>query len=70
MWTEGIIDGYEFKVKKFPEASSFGINGGRISKLWIAKDGMEAACYERGWLTKPTTKDAKAVYNKLVKQYN
>ena len=70
MWIENYMDGYEYRIKKFPEGSCFGINGGRISKLWIAQYGMEVVCYERGWLKKPTTKGEKAVYAKLLQQYN
>ena len=31
----------------------YGINGGRISKLWIKMDGKVIASYDRGWDIKP-----------------
>ena len=69
MWKDGIIDGYRYQVKVFDEGSDFGINGGRISKLWMQKDGKEAANYDRGWDVRPTGK-AKAAYEKLLAMYN
>lgn len=48
----------------------FGINGGKISKLWIAKDGIEIVSYERGWAVKPKTKESRKVYEKLLIRYN
>ena len=70
MWNEGMIDGYEFQVKHYEEASKYGIDGGRISKLWIAKDGVEQASYERGWNKQPETAEVKKVYKELIKRYN
>lgn len=69
MWKEGIIDGYRYQVKVYDEGSEFGINGGRISKLWMQKDGKEAAYYDRGWDIRPNAK-AKATYEKLLAMYN
>lgn len=70
MWTSGKIDGFDFQVKHFDEGSEFGIDGGRISKLWIAKDGIEHANYDRGWDKRPADPGAKKVYNELLKRYN
>lgn len=70
MWSKGIIDGFNFQVKHYKENSRFGIGGGRISKLWIAKDGMEEAFYERGWAMRPKTMASKKVYEELLKRYN
>lgn len=70
MWTKGTINGFEYHVKHFDEGSVFGIDGGRISKLWIAKNGKEYACYDRGWDKAPTDPEAKAVLDELIKKYN
>lgn len=71
MWTKKTINGYTCQIKHFDAPSAdFGINGGRISKLWIAKDRKTYANYDRGWDIEPTTKEAKAVYEALVKEYN
>ena len=70
MWKEGNIDGYRYQIKVYDEASDeYGINGGRISKLWMQKDGKEVANYDRGWDRRPTGK-AKAAYKKLLAMYN
>lgn len=70
MWTSGMINGFDFQVKHFDEGSRFGINNGRISKLWIAKDGKMYANYDRGWDMHPTDPEAKKVYDELIERYN
>ena len=70
MWTKGTNNGYDFQIKHFEEGSEFGINEGRISKLWISKDHKALANYDRGWDIRPTDKGAKAVYAQLLKKYN
>ena len=70
MWTKGTINGFEFLIKHFDEGSVFGIDGGKISKLGIAKNGKAYACYDRGWDKRPTDAEAVAVYNELIKKYN
>jgi len=61
-WVEGMIftdtpERFVFQAKVYDEGSSYGINGGRTSKLWIAsKNGAqlnEIANYDRGWDHKP-----------------
>ena len=70
MWSKGTIDGFDYNVKHYAESSQFGIDGGKISKLWIAKDGMEEASYERGWAMRPKTKESRKVYEELLARYN
>ena len=61
MWHEGSIliptaEGNKiakYQVKAFDKGSEYGINGGKISKLWIRLDGKVIASYERGWDIKP-----------------
>ena len=44
MWSFGKINGYEYQVKAYDEGSDeFGIKGGRISKLFVMKDGQIVA---------------------------
>ncbi len=69
-WDTGEINGFKFEVKHYEEGSEFGIEGGRISKLRISKDGTDCAAYERGWDIRPTTGEARAVYAELVRRYN
>ena len=70
MWTKGNVNGYQFCIKHFEEGSEFGIEGGRISKLTITKDGKTAANYDRGWDILPANKAAREVYEALLKKYN
>lgn len=61
MWHEGSIliptaEGNKiakYQVKAFDKGSEYGINGGKISKLWIRLDGKIIASYDRGWDIKP-----------------
>ena len=59
-------------VKHFEDPRKFGINNGRISKLWICEEGEIEPCvsFDRGWDVKPKTKAAKAVYNEILAMYN
>ena len=45
-------------VKHYEEPSeTYGINGGRISKLMIKVDGVITANYDRGWDVEPAEDD-------------
>lgn len=70
MWSFGNINGYEYQVKHYEEGSRFGIDNGRISKLFI-KDlkGRWAVCYDRGWDQRPT-EETRPIYEKLLEMYN
>lgn len=83
-WTSGraTVNGrqYGFEVKHYEEPSKFGINGGRISKLFLRETGTgNIIQYDRGWPVKdddtedtPEDRDADtlAVYNRLLELYN
>ena len=49
MWYEGYVDGYHYRAKVYDEGSIYGINEGRISKLWMSRDGRTVVSYDRGW---------------------
>lgn len=51
IWLLGEIDGYPFQAKVCDEASGFGIDCGRVIKLYAEskRDGHEIFSYERGW---------------------
>ena len=70
MWAEGTVNGYECWVKHYWEGSEYGIDGGRISKLTIRKDGKEIYNYDRGLEFDNLDANGKEVYAKLLKQYN
>lgn len=63
---------YRFQVKHYGEGSQFGINGGRVSKLWIAdRDGRCVVNYDRGWDVKP--EEGSEVYEVMmdvIRKYN
>ena len=50
-WTSGHIGPFQFEIKHFDQPSQFGIDGGRISKLWLAwiESYGVVANYDRGW---------------------
>ena len=45
-------------MKQFDEGSEFGIDGGRISKLMLKRNGKIECNYDRGWDVKPSDPDA------------
>lgn len=61
MWKEGAIliggKGYRYWVKHYEEGSQFGIDGGRISKLMIKRQGDIVCNYDRGWDVEPVDED-------------
>ena len=65
-WQFGTIGGIKFYVQVFDEPSGYGINDGRISRLWI--DGM--ANYDRGWDYTPTTPKAKQRVKELLEYFD
>ena len=54
-WIEGTINGARFHAKVYGEGSEFGINEGRVSKLWVRDEGKKQTIlnYERGWDVRP-----------------
>ena len=53
MWKEGSIrvngDIFHYWIKQYEEGSEWGIEGGRISKLMLKRDGKIVCNYDRGW---------------------
>lgn len=66
--------GYELphlKAKHYEEPSEeYGIEGGRISKLFLKQDGAWVANYDRGWDMEPTTEAANPTFAILMHEYN
>ena len=52
MWKEGSLrvngDIFHYWMKQFDEGSEWGINGGRISKLMLKRNGEIVFNYDRG----------------------
>jgi len=59
-YVRGSYRGYEFSGRVFDRPSDMGIDGGRISKLTIMKDGAIEINYDRGWDIEPTQKNLAA----------
>lgn len=60
-------------IKYFDEPSKeHGIDGGKISKLWIkdVKENEVVANYDRGWDIEIKSPVVKKFYEKIIKQYN
>lgn len=74
MWREGSIkvkNGiFHYWVKSYEEGSMYGINGGRISKLTLKRDGKIVCNYDRGWDIEPADEDTETALAILMKQYN
>ena len=78
MWHEGYIGipakgryvKVRYQVKAYEEGSVFGINEGRISKLWLQADGQTVAYYDRGWDIEPTCEAANLALSILLDKYN
>ena len=69
-WTTGTVNGFDFQIKHFDNTSEFGIDEGRISKLWISKNRQTYASYDRGWDMFPTDAEAIKAYNEIIEKYN
>ena len=74
MWKEGVIlinhRGYHYWVKQYDEGSQYGIDGGRISKLMIKRDGEIVCNYDRGWDIEPVDTNTRVALQILLYDYN
>ena len=61
MWKEGSLKVvgsiFHYWIKQYGEGSVFGIDGGRISKLMLKRNGEIVCNYDRGWDIKPVDPD-------------
>ena len=55
-WIMGTIDGMEFEAKVYDDGSEYGIDDGRVVKLFVHRDNpyREYIAYERGWVKYPS----------------
>ena len=65
MWTTGSI-----LIKHFKNGSQFGIEGGRISKLFVTREDMVVLNYDRGWDTEAQDEGTEFCLAILIKEYN
>ena len=71
-WTNVENNDYKGQMLAFDEPSKYGIDGGRISKLYIKdkKTDKDVIVYDRGWAVKPSSVKAKKYLDELVTLYN
>lgn len=70
MWKDGTENGYYWQIKVFEKGSEFGIDGGKISKLFIRdSDRNVLANYDRGWDIEPSEEIAPLI-DYLMMMYN
>ena len=76
MWESGefTLGGHKFyweaKVCDLP--SEYGIDNGRVSKLFVFKDGTSTypvVAYDRGWDTKPKDDLVEKAYHYIMKRF-
>lgn len=75
MWHEGSlkVEGeiIHYWVKTCTEPSAtYGIEGGRIIKMSLKKDGRWTLNYDRGWDQEPEDEASQLAYAILMKEYN
>ena len=75
MWAEGSIkvsnNIFHYRVKHFEEPSEdYGMDGGRISKLMLKRDGEITYNYDRGLDIPPADKETEMALAILMKEYN
>lgn len=69
-WKELSKNGFSAQLLSFDEPNEeYGIDGGRISKLYIRRGNKVVCNYDRGWDVEPTH-EVKAFYDEIIKKYN
>lgn len=68
LWTSGNHKGYRFIAKVYDEGSMFGINDGRVSKLWVKNEKINRVIfnYDRGIDIAAKTQEDKAIVAEIV----
>lgn len=74
MWKEGSLKIHDsifhYWMKVYEEGSEFGIEGGKISKLMLKRDGAIVCNYDRGWDIKPTDSETQLALELLLQSDN
>ena len=64
---------YKFQAKVYGKGSVYGINEGRVSKLWVwrAEENIRNSfiSYDRGWEYSPTNKTEEDILNAILKMF-
>lgn len=74
MWKEGALKVYDsifhYWMKVYEGPSEFGINGGKVSKLILKRNGKIVCNYDRGWDVKPMDPDTELAVELLLHSNN
>lgn len=74
MWKEGSLkihdSVFHYWMKQYSEGSQFGIEGGRISKLILKRNGAIVCNYDRGWDVEPSDPDTQLALELLLHNEN
>ncbi|MPM21471.1 hypothetical protein SDC9_67915 [bioreactor metagenome] len=57
-------------MKVYEEGSQFGIDGGKVSKLMLKRNGEIVCNYDRGWDIKPADPDTQLALQLLLHNEN
>lgn len=60
---------YKFHAKVYDSGSAFGIDGGRISKLDVRRNGELVIQYDRGWSIEPRGRRERKVLKAIVASF-
>ena len=74
MWKEGTLKVHDsifhYWLKVYDENSQYGIDGGKVSKLMLKRNGKIVANYDRGWDIKPADPDTQLAEELLLHSEN
>ncbi len=74
MWKEGSLrihdSVFHYWMKVYETGSEWGIDGGRVSKLMLKRNGEVVANYDRGWAVEPTDPDTQLAVELLLHSEN
>ena len=74
MWKEGSLKVgnsiFHYWAKCFDEPSEFGIDGGKLSKLMLKRNGEVAYNYDRGLDVRAADEDTEIALAIILKEYN
>lgn len=74
MWKTGtfIINNctFDYSMKVYEEESAYGIDGGKISKLTLERNGATVCCYDRNWVIKPGGPKTQAALEYILREAN
>jgi len=74
MWKDGSIKVnnsiFHYWIKVFETGSEFGIDGGKVSKMMMKRDGEVVMNYDRSWDVRPVDKDTKLAMQIILQSEN